>query len=187
MNDNEEVDSGIIVNPGGHKYYVPFCVEDKLEPFMNKSFENTESGIAFYKVYANLCGFSAEKFVMCGLLCRHALCAINHFEVVKIPRCPVLNRWMKNAENASSQMFDVSNEIQSMDLLSAELTNLWFSFHKCVTKAGSDLPKLKFVGKTIKDLHSALGDDGNVFSKKDFMGSMIGKQPVGEITIHPPV
>ncbi|XP_074349948.1 uncharacterized protein LOC141689524 [Apium graveolens] len=64
-NENGGVDSGFSVSPGGHKYYVPFFVEDDAKPFVNKVFENLESGIEFYKVYANLCGFevrrSAEK------------------------------------------------------------------------------------------------------------------------------
>ncbi|XP_074347175.1 protein FAR1-RELATED SEQUENCE 5-like [Apium graveolens] len=64
-NENGEVDSGFSVSPGGHKYYVPFSVEDDTKPFVNKVFESLESGIEFYKVYVNLCGFevrrSAEK------------------------------------------------------------------------------------------------------------------------------
>lgn len=60
-NENEEVESGCTVSPGGHKYYVPFCVEDKLKPFVNKSFRSLESGIAFYKEYGVLSGFSVRR------------------------------------------------------------------------------------------------------------------------------
>ncbi|KAK1391078.1 hypothetical protein POM88_019256 [Heracleum sosnowskyi] len=110
---------------------------------------------------------------MCGILCRHAFCALNHFGLVKIPRRLVLNRWMKNAENKPSSLFVVSNDIQNMDVVSSELTTLWFTFHKCVTRVESGLQKLKLVTKTIKDLHSSLADDGVVFSKKDFIKNLV--------------
>lgn len=94
---------------------------------------------------------------------------------------------MKNAEHkASLNMFGVSDELQNMASVSAEMTNLWLTFHRCVTKAGTDLVKLQHITTTIKDLHAYLGDDSAKFSKKDFMATLIGKQPVGEITIHAP-
>lgn len=54
------------------------------------------------KVGTNYAKCSCKKFVMCEILCRHGFCALNHFEVVKLPRYLVLNRWSKNAENAPS-------------------------------------------------------------------------------------
>nr|XP_017246872.1 PREDICTED: protein FAR1-RELATED SEQUENCE 9-like [Daucus carota subsp. sativus] len=131
---------------------------------------------------------SCKKFLLCGILCRHAFCALNHFEVVKIPRRLVLNRWMKNAENkVSLKMFGVSDDQESMGAISKELTNLWFNFHKCVTKAGNDLDKLKQVNKSIQGLNSELGDASGGFTKQDFMANLIGKRPTGDISIQPPL
>ncbi|XP_074322817.1 uncharacterized protein LOC141659790 [Apium graveolens] len=136
------------------------------------------------KTYANC---SCKKFLLCGILCRHVFCALNHFEVFKIPRRLLLNRWMKNAESKPSSQVAVSNEVLNMEIVSAEVTNIWFNFPKCVSKVGSDLTKLELVRKTITDLHSSLGDDDSVSTKKDFLATLIGKQPDGEITIHPPL
>ena len=62
MIDNEEVvESGYMLSPGGHKYYIPCCVEDTIKPFVNKSFESLENGIAFYKEYGRLCGFGVRR------------------------------------------------------------------------------------------------------------------------------
>ncbi|KAK1371104.1 hypothetical protein POM88_037196 [Heracleum sosnowskyi] len=131
---------------------------------------------------------SCKKFLMCDILCRHAFCTLNHFEVAKIPRRLVLNRWMKNAENkASLKNFGVSDEHQNKEAVSAELTNVWFNFHKCVTVAGIDLEKLKQISKTVKELHYSFLDDGARFRKNDFMSSLIGKKPTGDITVHPPL
>ncbi|KAK1351230.1 hypothetical protein POM88_054547 [Heracleum sosnowskyi] len=49
-----------MVTPGGHKYYVPISVEDDLKPFISKSFQSLESGIAFYSEYGVLSGFSVR-------------------------------------------------------------------------------------------------------------------------------
>ncbi|KAK1384051.1 hypothetical protein POM88_021786 [Heracleum sosnowskyi] len=59
--DNEEVESGCMVTPGGHKYYVPISVEDNLKPFIGKSFQSLESGIAFYSEYGLLSGFNVRR------------------------------------------------------------------------------------------------------------------------------
>ncbi|XP_074324364.1 protein FAR1-RELATED SEQUENCE 5-like [Apium graveolens] len=69
----------LVFSPGGHKYYVPFSVEDDAKPFVNKVFENLESSIQFYKVYANLYGLevhrSTEKIDDDGIvLSKYLLC-----------------------------------------------------------------------------------------------------------------
>ncbi|XP_017221470.2 protein FAR1-RELATED SEQUENCE 5-like [Daucus carota subsp. sativus] len=110
------------------------------------------------KVNKSHANCSCKKFLLCGLLCRHAFYALNHFEVVKIPRRLVLNRWMKNAENkAMLKMF------------------------------GNDLDKLKQVNKSIQGLDSELGDASGGFTKQDFMANLIGKRPTGDISIQPPL
>ncbi|WOG86734.1 hypothetical protein DCAR_0205952 [Daucus carota subsp. sativus] len=156
------------------------CYEMKDVKMKDKLFK-----VEVSRTHANC---SCKKFLMCGILCRHAFCALNHFEVVKIPRRLVLNRWMKNAENkASLQMFGLLDDHQNKESVSAELANVWFTFHKCVTVAGIDLVKLKQISTTVKELHVSFVNDGASFNKKDFLGNLIGNKPVGEITIHPPV
>ncbi|KAK1351229.1 hypothetical protein POM88_054546 [Heracleum sosnowskyi] len=91
------------------------------------------------KTHANC---SCKKFLMCGIPCRHAFCALNHFEVVKIPRQLVLNSWMKNAENkASLKDFGISDEHQNKESVSAELTNVWLCSER--EKAVDKLKKKK--------------------------------------------
>lgn len=63
-------------------------------------------------------------------------------------------------------MFSIPDEIHNMEVVSTELTNLRFTFHKCVTKAGADLVKLKHVNKIIKDLVADFRNDGGKFRKK---------------------
>lgn len=124
---------------------------------------------------------------MCGILCRHAFCALTHFEVVKLPRNLVLNRWSKNAENAPSStiFFGVSDDFKKMETVSLKQTNIWFAFQKSMNKAGVDTDKLAFVEKTLKQMTSDLGDD-SVLTKKAHLEMLIGPHPSENITIHAP-
>ncbi|KAK1375592.1 hypothetical protein POM88_031785 [Heracleum sosnowskyi] len=90
--DNEKVESGCMVTPGGHKYYVPISVEDNLKPFIGKSFQSLESGIAFYSEYGLLSGFnvrrSAEKTQSDHtILSKYLVCHKDGFSDAKL-NCP---------------------------------------------------------------------------------------------------
>lgn len=124
---------------------------------------------------------------MCGILCRHGFCALNHFEVVKLPRNLVLNRWSKNAENAPSlsNLSGVSEDLSVMKEASLKQTNIWFNFQKSMSKAGVNIEKLNYADKTIKQLNSDLGDDSYI-TKKAHIEMMMGPQPTEEISIHAP-
>ncbi|KAK1385315.1 hypothetical protein POM88_023050 [Heracleum sosnowskyi] len=139
------------------------------------------------KVSQNHADCSCKKFVMCGILCRHAFCALNHFEVVKIPRLLVLNRWTRTAENrpSSSKFGGVSDDFRKMETVSLMVSNIWFSFQKSMNKAGVDVEKLSYVDKVVKQLNSDLGD-GSGLTKKAHMEVMMGPQPTEDITIHAP-
>ncbi|KAK1387882.1 hypothetical protein POM88_016060 [Heracleum sosnowskyi] len=91
------------------------------------------------KVSRNHAQCSCKKFVFCGILCRHAFCALNHFEVVKMPRLFVLNRWSRNAENrpSSSKFVGVSDDFRKIETVSLTVTNIWFNFQKSMNKAES--------------------------------------------------
>lgn len=124
---------------------------------------------------------------MCGILCRHAFCALNHFEVNKLPRNLVLNRWMRSAENTpSSKLFDVSDDLTKIEKVSLQVTSLWFNFQKSMNKAGVDMEKLNHVGDALKLLDTELGD-GGYMTKKAHLESLIGPQPTEEITVHAPL
>ncbi|KAK1353767.1 hypothetical protein POM88_052132 [Heracleum sosnowskyi] len=87
--DNEEIESGCMVTPSGHKYYVPISVEYDLQPFISKSFQSLEYGIAFYSDYGVLSGFSvrwsAEKTHSDGtLISKYLLCNRAGFTDVKM-------------------------------------------------------------------------------------------------------
>ncbi|KAK1364385.1 hypothetical protein POM88_039946 [Heracleum sosnowskyi] len=122
------------------------------------------------KVSQNHADCSCKKFVMCGILCRHAFCALNHFEVVKIPRLLVLNRWSRTAENrpSSSKFVGVSDDFRKMETVSLMVSNIWFSFQKSMNKAGVDVEKLSYVDKVVKQLNYDLGD-GSGLTKKAHM------------------
>ncbi|KAK1359525.1 hypothetical protein POM88_043999 [Heracleum sosnowskyi] len=139
------------------------------------------------KVSQNHADCSCKKFVMCGILCRHAFCALNHFEVVKIPRLLVLNRWSRTAENrpSSSKFGGVSDDFRKMETVSLMVSNIWFSFQKSMNKAGVDVEKLSYVDKVVKQLNSDLGG-GSGLTKKAHMEVMMGPQPTEDITIHAP-
>ncbi|KAK1359719.1 hypothetical protein POM88_044193 [Heracleum sosnowskyi] len=88
------------------------CYEMKDVKIKDKIFQ-----VEVSRTHANC---SCKKFLMCGILCRHTF----YFEVAKIPRRLVLNRWMKNVENkASLKNFGVSDEHQNKEAVYAELTN----------------------------------------------------------------
>lgn len=129
---------------------------------------------------------SCKKFVMCGILCRHAFFALNQFEVVKIPRNLVLNRWSRIAEHSHSSKFPgVSDAFGKVENVSLKVTNIWFNFQKTMNKAGVDMEKLSYVEKMVKQLGSDLGDD-SVMTKKAQMEEMMGPQPSEEIVIRAP-
>ncbi|KAK1361018.1 hypothetical protein POM88_045492 [Heracleum sosnowskyi] len=129
---------------------------------------------------------TCKKFVMCGILCRHAFCAVNQFDVVKIPRNLVLNRWSRLAENRLSSKFpSVTNGFGKVDNASLKATNIWFNVQKIMNKAGGNIEKLSYVKKTLKQLNSDLGD-GTAMTKRAHIEQMIGSQPTEEITIHAP-
>lgn len=133
---------------------------------------------------------SCQKFVMCGIVCRHAFCGLKQISVTKFPRSLVLNRWMKIAESGtSSHSVSVSNDYFKMEQVSLKLTNIWFDFRQVVNKAGVQLDKLESVHQTIQQLKIDLDNmAGGVtdFTKRDHMAVMVGEQPVGEVTVLPP-
>lgn len=139
------------------------------------------------KVSKNHVECSCKKFIMCGILCRHAFCALNHFEVVKIPRNLVLNRWSRCAENrpSSSKFIGVSDDYRKIKSVSLTVTNIWFNFQKNLNKAGVDVEKLSHVEKVVKKLNSDIGD-GSGMTKKAHIEEMMGPHPTEEITIHAP-
>ncbi|KAK1389184.1 hypothetical protein POM88_017362 [Heracleum sosnowskyi] len=67
-------------------------------PIFYKVQEEMVASVFEVKVGTNYAECSCKKFVMCDILCRHAFCALNHFEVVKLPRNLVLNRWRVNID-----------------------------------------------------------------------------------------
>ncbi|KAK1394950.1 hypothetical protein POM88_014006 [Heracleum sosnowskyi] len=116
---------------------------------------------------------SCKKFVMCGIVCRHAFCGLKQMSVTKFPRSLVLNHWMKITDSgASSNSLAVSNDYFKMEQISLKLTNIWFDY----------------VHNTITQLNKDLDDCGDVveFTKKDHMAAMVGEQLVGELTVLPP-
>nr|XP_017228819.1 PREDICTED: protein FAR1-RELATED SEQUENCE 5-like [Daucus carota subsp. sativus] len=130
---------------------------------------------------------SCKKFVMCGILCRHAFCGLKQIGVTKFPRSLVLNRWMKIAEcGTSSQSVALSSDFFKMEQVSLKLTNLWFDFRQTLNKAGVQMDKLDYVHKIIKQISTDLencGGDGADFSKRDHIAAMVGEQPVGDVSI----
>ncbi|KAK1373540.1 hypothetical protein POM88_029733 [Heracleum sosnowskyi] len=124
---------------------------------------------------------------MRGIVCRHAFCGLKQIGVTKFPRTLVLNRWMKIAESGtSSDSVSVSNDYFKMQQTSLKLTKIWFDFRQAVNKAGVQLDRLEYVQKTIKQLNTDLDNqcgDFVEFTKKDHMAAMLGKQPVGEVSI----
>ncbi|KAK1386236.1 hypothetical protein POM88_023971 [Heracleum sosnowskyi] len=132
---------------------------------------------------------SCKKFVMCGIVCRHAFCGLKQISVTKLPRSLVLNRWMKIADSGtSSNSLVVSNDYFKMEQISLKLTNIWFDFRQAVNKAGVEVDMLDYVHKSVTQLNKDLDDCGDIveFTKKDHMAAMVGEQPVGDLTVLPP-
>ncbi|XP_074336101.1 uncharacterized protein LOC141673251 [Apium graveolens] len=50
---------------------------------------------------------SCKKFVMCGIICRHAFCGVKQIGVTKCLRSLVLNRWIQTVDNGTSLNLDV--------------------------------------------------------------------------------
>ncbi|XP_017239678.2 protein FAR1-RELATED SEQUENCE 5-like [Daucus carota subsp. sativus] len=130
---------------------------------------------------------SCKKFVMCGIVCRHAFCGLKQIGVTKFPKSLVLNRWMKIADCGSGSNVDlVTNDYFKMERVSLKLSNIWFDFRQTVNNVGVDLEKLEYVHKAIKEINAELekyGGDAAEFSKKDHIASIVGEQPVGELNI----
>ncbi|KAK1378786.1 hypothetical protein POM88_025530 [Heracleum sosnowskyi] len=130
---------------------------------------------------------SCNKFVMCGIVCRHAFCGLKQIGVIKFPKTLVLNRWMKIAESGTSSIsVSVSNDCLKMERASLKMTEIWFDFRQAVNKAGVQADRLDYVHKTVKQLNAELDNqsgDFADFTKKDHMAAMLGPQPVGELTI----
>ncbi|KAK1350206.1 hypothetical protein POM88_054729 [Heracleum sosnowskyi] len=130
---------------------------------------------------------SCKKFVMCGILRRHAFCGLKQIGVTKFPRTLVLNRWTKIANNGtSSDSVMVSNDYFKLEQVSLTLTNIWFDFREAVNKAGLHSDRLAFVQRTIKQLNTDLDNHGGdvvEFTKRDHMAAMVGDQPSGELTV----
>ncbi|KAK1388821.1 hypothetical protein POM88_016999 [Heracleum sosnowskyi] len=139
------------------------------------------------KVSRNHAECSCKKFVMCGILCRHAFCALTYYEVTKLPRNLVLNRWSKNSENAPSsiKLLGVSDDFKRMETTFLKQTNIWFSFQKSMNKVEVNLEKLAYVEKTVKQLVSDLGDD-TYLSKKAHIEMLMGPHLREDLTIHVP-
>ncbi|XP_074328467.1 uncharacterized protein LOC141666377 [Apium graveolens] len=105
---------------------------------------------------------SCKKFVMYGIVCRHAFYGLKQIGVTKFPRSLVLNRWMQTFDSGTSSNLDV---------------------------AGVEMDRLEHVHGTIKKLNTELDDyDGSIisFMKKDHIVVMVGQQPKEEVNILPP-
>ncbi|XP_074376904.1 protein FAR1-RELATED SEQUENCE 5-like [Apium graveolens] len=94
---------------------------------------------------------SCKKFMMCGIVCRHAFCGLKQIGVTKFPRSFVLNRWMQTADSGTSSNLDV---------------------------VGIEMDRLEHVHNTIKKLNTEFDDyEGYIvsFTKKDHIAAMVGK------------
>ncbi|XP_074347190.1 protein FAR1-RELATED SEQUENCE 7-like [Apium graveolens] len=133
---------------------------------------------------------SCKKFVMCGIVCRHAFCGLKQIGVTKFPRSLVLNRWMQTADSGTLSNLDVvTSDYFKMEQVSLKLAIIWFDFCQAVDKAGVEMDRLEHVHNTIKKLNTELDAyDGSIvgFTKKDHIAAMVGQQPEGEVNILPP-
>ncbi|KAK1384039.1 hypothetical protein POM88_021774 [Heracleum sosnowskyi] len=102
--------------------------------------------------------FSCKKFVMCGIVCRHAFCGLKQLGVTKIPRSLVLNCWMKIADSGTSSNSVALNRLDYV--------------HRTIRQLNIDL----------------VNHDGEVveFPKKDYIAAMVGEKPLGELTVFVP-
>ncbi|KAK1378190.1 hypothetical protein POM88_024934 [Heracleum sosnowskyi] len=108
------------------------------------------------KVSQNHADCSCKKFVMYGILCRHAFCALNHFEVVKIPRLLVLNRWSRTAENrpSSSKFVGVSDDFRKMEtisLMGSGFKRFVSQREKAIKEGNKRARKCKFCQSSVHD------------------------------------
>ncbi|XP_017247124.2 protein FAR1-RELATED SEQUENCE 5-like [Daucus carota subsp. sativus] len=132
---------------------------------------------------------SCKKFVMCGIVCRHAFCGLKQIGVTKFPRSLVLNRWMKIAESGtSSAALSVSEDYLKMEKVSLKITDIWFDFRELVNKAGFHLEKLDVVHQTVLQLTADLesSNEHAEFTKRDHLAAMVGDQPSGPIEVLAP-
>ncbi|XP_074356702.1 uncharacterized protein LOC141696459 [Apium graveolens] len=133
---------------------------------------------------------SCKKFVMCGIVCRHAFCGLKQIRVTKFSRSPILNCWMQTADSGTSLNFDmVTSDYFKMEQVSLKLTTIWFDFCQAVDKAVVEMDRLEHVHSTIKKLNTVFDAyDGSIvsFKKKDHIAAMVGQQPEGEVNILPP-
>ncbi|XP_074327581.1 protein FAR1-RELATED SEQUENCE 5-like [Apium graveolens] len=78
-----------------------------------------------------------KKFVMCGIVCRHAFCGLKQIGVTKFPRILVLNRWMQTVDSGNLSNLDVvTSNYFEMEQVSLKLNTIWFDFRQAVDKAG---------------------------------------------------
>ncbi|XP_074361438.1 uncharacterized protein LOC141701704 [Apium graveolens] len=105
---------------------------------------------------------SCKKFVMCGIVCRHAFYGLKQIGVTKYLLRLALNRWMK-VDNYGTMSISVSveNYYTKMEHVSLKLTHIWYDFCQAVNKAGMVFEKLDYVDQTIKQLNSYLDDQGD--------------------------
>ncbi|XP_074377582.1 protein FAR1-RELATED SEQUENCE 5-like [Apium graveolens] len=129
---------------------------------------------------------SCKKFVMCGIVCRHAFCGLKQIGVTKFPMSLALNRWMEiDNSGTMSNSVSVSNDYIKMQQASLKLTNIWYDFRQAVSKIGMVFEKLDFVHQTIKQLNTDLDVQGgcDVFTKRDHIAAMVGEQSSEEIFV----
>ncbi|XP_074347106.1 uncharacterized protein LOC141685930 [Apium graveolens] len=133
---------------------------------------------------------SCKKFVMCGIVCRHAFCGLKQIGVTKFPRSLVLNHLMQTVDSGTSlNLYVVTSDYFKMEQVSLKLTTIWFDFRQVVDKAGVEMDRLEHVHNTIKKLNTELDAyDGSIvsFMKKDHIAAMVGQQPEREVNILPP-
>ncbi|XP_074336520.1 protein FAR1-RELATED SEQUENCE 9-like [Apium graveolens] len=71
---------------------------------------------------------SCKKFVMCGIVYRHAFCGMKQIEVTKYPLRLALNRWMKvDNSGTMSNSVSVENDYTKMEQASLKLTHIWMN------------------------------------------------------------
>ncbi|XP_074337244.1 protein FAR1-RELATED SEQUENCE 5-like [Apium graveolens] len=124
---------------------------------------------------------TCNKFVMCGIVCRHAFCGLKQIGVGKFPKSLVLNRWSKIAESGTSSLsLIVSEDFLKMQKVSVMVSHIWFDLRQVVNKAGNDIDKLGHVHSTIKQLNIDMNDrdgNGSVMLKAKYLASVVGRQP----------
>ncbi|KAK1359982.1 hypothetical protein POM88_044456 [Heracleum sosnowskyi] len=76
---------------------------DEIDGVTHMEIKDVRVKDKLFKVYVsrNHVVCSCKKFVMCGIVCRHAFCGLKQIGVTKLPRSLVLNRWMKIADSGT--------------------------------------------------------------------------------------